>query len=873
MKNCKTINKYTKGDIFKIEQIKYSIQGKILYITSSENNNMFIITDCNYFYVIDKGIEKFTKRYKISSFIKKYRKFQTQNNQTHIWCDKLGNHVIIKYYNNLYYYNPHIPKEKIQELNLYYNNCYLQPYAIAFNNDFYDTKDTGDILFSDFNSDIYQLRIQINEKNKIRPFFFRIFTFNEQPFEFINKEDIDDDEDEEDDFSDLVMFKMEKNEVILDLKIFFSFNSKDIYDKNLDNKGKNILILANTRNKIFQFYGKDSYEKVFQNYSLDDNAILKAYKLFHNKKNFNLNSSRIQIFNQHIPFYNFESFKKPHLLFSCIFQSGYCIGVFNDSLNPTPTKEFVIYNYPKTKNNNSLPIAVSQSIINIFYLYDDCLIIKNKLTNRVSDTIYLKEKMNDIYYNIIMNEIIFYSEDNIYKISLDLESKYLWEYYVEIGNYKYALQTLTKEDKYMKPILHKLYANLLFSQKKYLEAAEHYAFSDEKFENICLKFLCLNNLDSLLRYLSLIFHFKVSQNNQNRKSKKITKKNNYVEKYLLNTWIFELLIIKKEEYKKDEIIPFIRGYTRNSVHGKEFIDKNILYFVFNCYGKYDELIDYAIINQDYELVIFTLINIGKPKEALDYIRILFSFGIDNINNIMKKMFYKYGYVFMKKNPKETIDLLDNNFNITENTNEIIRIILSFNFRKKISSDETLKTIINYIKNLLIKKININKVETNKLITKNLYHLLFLFLSLITDKENIPELFTYLECLNNKHKNVFDMNFAKIIFKNNPKFLFLINYLLSDYNQLVTKFLDNNLNKDLRVLVENIHNNDIKNEIIHFIVEYKKKKKLLGVIEIHDKNNNKIIIIDDFVLQITDNLKIKIFNDDISFKSIIDSLLK
>ena len=274
MKNCKTINKYTKGDIFKIEQIKYSIQGKILYITSSENNNMFIITDCNYFYVIDKGIEKFTKRYKISSFIKKYRKFQTQNNQTHIWCDKLGNHVIIKYYNNLYYYNPHIPKEKIQELNLYYNNCYLQPYAIAFNNDFYDTKDTGDILFSDFNSDIYQLRIQINEKNKIRPFFFRIFTFNEQPFEFINKEDIDDDEDDEDDFSDLVMFKMEKNEVILDLKIFFSFDSKDIYDPNLDNKGKNILILANTRNKIFQFYGKESYEKVFQNYSLDDNAIL-----------------------------------------------------------------------------------------------------------------------------------------------------------------------------------------------------------------------------------------------------------------------------------------------------------------------------------------------------------------------------------------------------------------------------------------------------------------------------------------------------------------------------------------------------------------------------------------------------------------------
>ena len=218
----------------------------------------------------------------------------------------------------------------------------------------------------------------------------------------------------------------------------------------------------------------------------------------------------------------------------------------------------------------------------------------------------------------IMNSRRLPKDLDIYKISLDLEYRNIWEFYVEIGQYKFALQTLTKEDKYMKPILYKLYANQLFNQKKYLDAAEYYAFSEEKFEHICLKFLKYNNLESLLKYLSLIFHFKIMENKNHNKNSITTinkTKNNFIEKYLLSTWIFELLIIKKDKYKNDEIIPFIRDYTRNNIHGKDYIDKNILYFVLNSYGSFEELIEFAKINQDYELVIFNLINSGKAIEA------------------------------------------------------------------------------------------------------------------------------------------------------------------------------------------------------------------------------------------------------------------
>ena len=878
MKINKTIYKHDFKNIFNIQEIKYTFEGKILYMTSSENNNMFILTDYGNFYVIEKGIEKYIKKYKISSVSstnKKYRKYRTENGHSQIWCDKLGNHVIFKYKDNLYYYNPNLPKEKIQELNIYNNNYYILPYAIGFNNDFYDQKDTGDILFSDFNSDIYQLRIQVNEKNKIRVIFFRIFSFKPE-FQIINKEDFEeDDENDEEDFSDLIIFKLEENEVILDMKIIFSFENTDIYDTNLNNERKNILIIAITKNKLFQFYGKDSYEKVFQNYGIENSEILKAYKLFHSKKSYNLNKSRIQLFNQYLPFYNFDTFKKPQLLFSCMYQCGYCIGTFKDSLNPIPTKDFIIYDYPKLKNKNTLPLVVAQSIIHIFYLYDDFLIIKNKLTNRIANTIFLKEKILDIYYNIVMNEIILYSENNIYKISLDLENRYLWEYYIENGNYKFALQTLTKEDKYMKPILHKLYANLLFEQKKYLDAAEHYAFSDEKFEHVCLKFLSLNNIESLLKYLSLVYYYKNKKNRKNKKKiesqniKVNNNEDNFIEKYLINTWIFELLIIKKEEYKNDDMVPFIRDYTRNTIHGKDYIDKNILYFVFSCHSKYEELIEYAKINQDYEIVIFTLINRGNAGEALEYIKILFYFGIDNIINIMKKMFYKYGNLFMKINPKESINILDNYFKMYENPIEIIRILLSFNFKKNASEDETLRTIINYIKHLLI-----NNYGTNESKIKTLYHLLILFLSLylINNKKNINELINYLNILiNQNHKNYFDFNFTKIIFKNRPSIISMIYYVFCDYNKFVRLSLDNNFNDNLKIIFNNIKNNIIKSEILHNIIKYKKEKNLFDIKK--DNNNDDIKnIINDFILQITDNLKVNIFNDESTYKTIMDLLL-
>ena len=71
MKEYKTINKKPDINKFPLEKIDLSIQGRILYLTStpSPNKKIFILTDKNYFYVIENNNFKKPKGYILKSEI------------------------------------------------------------------------------------------------------------------------------------------------------------------------------------------------------------------------------------------------------------------------------------------------------------------------------------------------------------------------------------------------------------------------------------------------------------------------------------------------------------------------------------------------------------------------------------------------------------------------------------------------------------------------------------------------------------------------------------------------------------------------------------------------------------------------------------
>ena len=199
--------------------------------------------------------------------------------------------------------------------------------------------------------------------------------------------------------------------------------------------------------------------------------------------------------------------------------------------------------------------------------------------------------------------IIVYSKKNIYKIPLDNENDNLYEDYIQKGDYKTAL-LLKKDDALLRPSLHKLYADNLFNNKQYLEAAIEYAFSNEIFENVCIKFLKINNTVGLIRYLILIMQFRLNHIKTEKKKDKMeegetngeTKENNkeqFIERYLLHTWLLELLAEKLENENNDELVKEIKGITKYESVGSKYLDENLIYNILNLFNKQDELIAFA----------------------------------------------------------------------------------------------------------------------------------------------------------------------------------------------------------------------------------------------------------------------------------------
>ena len=877
MAECKTINKVEEAKKYQILSMNIALKGKIMYVTSSEKNNMFILTDSDEynFYVIKKGKNKenVIESYFLKSEIPDGAVFQTNNQESQIWCNKLGTHVIIKYKNAVFYYNPYM-KKKTAEMMLFTLNKYLQPYSVAFNDDVYEPEKTGKILFSDYNSSIYELEIELNEQKEMIHFFGEIFKFKA---EIVKKYD-ETDEDPTFDF-----FEMEKDDRILDMKLILSKDTTTMGDASIGNEGKNIFILAITKNILFQFYGKDSYKKVFENYKLENGNILKAYKRFISKTKNEFKYSRIQLINE-------TSSEKSEIIFGFMSKCGYMMGKLN-TINPVPQKSFKVIEFykPNREQKEELirapPKMVCQSINHIFFLHHDYLVIQNKLTNRIIHDEYLPYPYLDMYYHHISNGIIIYNENGIYKIPLENEFKYLFEDYIEIGNYESALE-LTKDEKKIRPKLHKLYAEQLFEQKQYLKAADEYAFSDEIFEHVCMKFLGIYNCQALLEYLALVLKFRCQNKLNAVKDKTESEKDNsfFIDKYLITTWIFELIVGKNENDKAQKLIQYLRTYCRDNKY-KNYINIFLIYYILNIYGKNKEYLEFANLRGDYKSSILSLIDHRKIKECLFTLSSMVQGGVTLENPLPKEIFFNYSNLFIKECPKESIDLLENYFIVNDKQDEIIKILNYPNYKMLAKEEENFKIVLNFIKKLIRKKFKIlgNEIDYKKNANiHNLYILLSSYKTELYKQELIDYLMNYLTSRSIKLQKIitseaiyFDLYFAKKIFEKksdilDKKVLCILNYLLEQYTDSIDLALTNNItinendqSKELvYMLAENIPDPKLRKKIWLKIFEYKKKNNNLSEAKIIISKSKNLIKIEDILPLMGGNVKINEFKDEL-----------
>ena len=609
-------------------------------------------------------------------------------------------------------------------------------------------------------------------------------------------------------------------------------------------------IIAVTKTKFFQFEGKIDFENVFNNYdnSSEENQkkLDNCCKIFPSSlKQNSLKKSDLQIlFNKNGP--NFSQF-------GWMCESGFCFGHYSIKNEvPDQVKNFIVLPYVKIKKDgirvDDFPIAFCHSENHIFILYSDCLTVLSKITSNIIHTEYFtNENFIGMNYNDFNDEkcIWIYSlSSGLNQISLKDEDKNVWQDYLEMGEYEKAMNFCNQYNPKIEPKICKLSANEYFEKGDYNNASIKYALSDEKFEEVCLKFLLKNELGGLKNYLNIIDKTRLTEKDM-------------TQKYLIHTWLIELYLnsTSNNNNKQNNIEEFRTMIKENS----KYLDKETIYQLLQNYGRVEEFIEFAESKEDYETVILHYINEKDVKTAIEKLNNYVSYCGDDdaILDKLSDIFVKFAHIFMKSYHKESIELLQS-FKKKIKPDQIITAIMNTTENKK--KDDFIE-ILNYLKEL---------VEDSSIKDKNIHNLYIFYLSKSGESKH-SELINYLKKplikeqneRRNKQKSeiLFELDYAKKLFKENYDALALVLALMGKYNEGVKIALENDKSDIAMFIASNVSDDKIKKSLWLDIFSANKKNNFKDALEIMQLS--KILKIEDVLPRIMDNIKIEEFKLQIS----------
>ena len=681
----------------------------------------------------------------------------------------------------------------------------------------------------------------------------------------IEKKENEDKEDKEEldldiDFDELNMVPFENGERIIDMKMY-------------NNKNNEKIVIACTKNMILKFIGKEkSYAEFFKKYSQNSELLSKSYRKFPNNSNIlSYNSSHLQI----IPSYTMTQNKK--VVFGCMGGYGYCLGEIGEDSDEKENnlENIIVINYHRPKyigeskiplftldenlinsRINSEPIMACQSKLHIFVLYDNCFLTINKITRRFVNSYKITEKFMDMFYNKFKNSVFLYTEKEIYNLSLEGEDKYLWSNYIEIGRFDLALNEIPKDDNETRAVIHKLKADYLYKQKKYELAGKEYSLSNEPFEHICYKFLKDGKISGLISYIEMIKTYKLNDNNIRNINNEL-----FINKYLVYTWLAELLI-NEESNKNNELI--LKKFNEEFKHNRKdkYLNKQNLYHFLKINGKEKEFNEFAISKNDNKALIENFLIKGKYDEAFNYLEK----NLVNENNNTEeciKLLMQYIDLFMKKSIKNTIKLLENITFSLNDQKQLVRVLMGSNYKKCVEDENNYNIVLNYLRKIIKQNIS-NDVQN-----KNLNNLYLLFLSLSNKKENKQEIVDYLKgplniyTLNNNQMNVsftnkkvlINLGFAEKILKNIPPALSLVYFLMQKYDESIKIALENEEFELAIIMTQNIQNEEKQRKIWVKLFKFFNKNRKYSPKDILELSNG-VINIEDILPLMDDDIKLQ-----------------
>nr|VDC65562.1 unnamed protein product [Brassica rapa] len=311
-------------------------------------------------------------------------------------------------------------------------------------------------------------------------------------------------------------------------------------------------------------------------------------------------------------------------------------GIYHGGLNfgaqhsyPNGDENFVeskaLLDYSKLSDGTEIVKPSSMALSEYHFL----LLIGNKVkvVNRISEQI-IEELQFDITADSASRGIIglcsdasaglfyAYDQNSIFQVSVIDEGRDMWKVYLDLKVFAAALANC--RDPLQRDQVYLVQAEAAFADKEYLRAASFYAKINYviSFEEVTLKFISINEPEALRTFLL-------------RKLDTLSK-DDKCQITMISTWATELYLDKINrllleddtaiENRNSEYHSVIQEFRAFMSDCKDVLDEATTMKLLESYGRVEELVYFANLKEQYEIVIHHYIQQGEAKKALEVLQ-------------------------------------------------------------------------------------------------------------------------------------------------------------------------------------------------------------------------------------------------------------
>jgi tetratricopeptide (TPR) repeat protein len=289
------------------------------------------------------------------------------------------------------------------------------------------------------------------------------------------------------------------------------------------------------------------------------------------------------------------------------------------------------------------PLSIAVTEFHFLLAYSDCLMAVSKLSDERVFEWRPPQKFAGNLRGLARDQqrkaLWLYSDTSVFEIAVTDEDRNVWRLYLEKGSFEMALQHCKLSSQ--RDRVQTAQADYFFGNGQYELAACFYAKSSRQFEEVALRFVGIGERDALKSFL-------VHKMDNLRKV-------DATQLTCIASWLTEIYLDKLNALKDTEGDAEADGqYERLLEDFRQFLADNTdnlnpatTFNLISSHGRVEELLFYANLVEDHELVISHHIQCGEYLMALSVLAKLTGRNDD--------VYYKFSPVLMHHAPEQTVN--------------------------------------------------------------------------------------------------------------------------------------------------------------------------------------------------------------------------